>query len=428
MPVPNEPRKPENRNPDGAGWGPSLDALVERGFRDATDLEGSAACDEHAQKLLGLFRLLDAAAVPAENLSAHRETLVDLTLARVMRESERASAEPHLCASDDEALRSLVMAGFDPEAVPSKLAERARVHRRLADLVVAGKVSDAELKDRLIDETMQHVEEYAHRSIPFERPVRFSTGRLMDLVSVAAMLLVGVGVLWPALSAAREQSRRYACEGNFGRTAASMAVYAGANNDELPMVTAGLGLPSFSGLGSPSVGRDSGRWWEVGNRQGTSNSANLYTLARAGYSDLNALACPGNPNAARGTPGYDDVDWANIQQVSYSYQIMFGPKRPHWNDSSRVAVLADRSPVILRAIRNDIILPYENSPNHGGKGQAVLFTDGSALWLPTPELDNGDNIWLPKGLEAVLDMIAGRELRLEGTEFPSGAADAFLGP
>jgi len=31
-------------------------------------------------------------------------------------------------------------------------------------------------------------------------------------------------------------------------------------------------------------------------------------------------------------------------------------------------------------------------------------------------------------LEAVLDMIAGRELRLEGTEFPSGAADAFLGP
>ena len=36
-----------------------------------------------------------------------------------------------------------------------------------------------------------------------------------------------------------------------------------------------------------------------------------------------------------------------------------------------------------------------NSPNHGGKGQNVLFRDGSVKFCKSPELD-GDNIYLNK--------------------------------
>lgn len=424
----NHPAQPENspsleaadRLP--ASLALELDALIDSGFAQVSEDSSAASQRPERQKLRHLLSLLDCRPASATGPSSDRETLINLTIAQVLNDHQLRLPEPRLSPVDEEALQSLVMAGFDPKSVPSVFARSAQQHRRLADLVTSGSEAHAEGRASRIAAVMERVEAAAPAPIPFERFSRPSSPRWADIGSVAAVLLIAAGVLWPALSEAREQARRVACESNFSQTAASMAVYAGSNRDEMPMITAGFG---YSGRDrDPEAGQ---RWWEVGNRRGTSNSANLYTLARTGYADLNRLACPGNPHAPHQLPA-DAVDWQNINQVSYSYQIMSGPKRPDWNNLGRVAVLADRSPVVLRAVRGEIIQPWENSPNHHGRGQGVLFTDGSAIWLKTPELDNGDNIWLPKGLEAVLGMVSGRELRLEGTEFPSGAADAFLGP
>jgi hypothetical protein len=119
---------------------------------------------------------------------------------------------------------------------------------------------------------------------------------------------------------------------------------------------------------------------------------------------------------------------------------MFGPERPQWSGSqrheatrkpatdARVVILTDRSPVVLRAARGQAVNPWENSPNHGRHGQKVMFSDGSAAWYTTPELDNRDNIWLPLPLERAIGQVTGREVRLEGNEFPASARDAFVGP
>jgi hypothetical protein len=195
-----------------------------------------------------------------------------------------------------------------------------------------------------------------------------------------------------------------------------MGGYANDFRDELPVATASLG--------------GSARWWDVRRDAPVSNAANLYTLPRAGYARLSDLACAGNPAACRNgrcEPGA--MDWSCLDEVSYSYQIMFGDHRPRWNAAGRHVVLTDRSPVVRRAVRGEAINPDENSSNHGGAGQNLLFSDGSAQWTSSPVLPDGDNIWLPKPRVVEVTFVRTPEtVRIEGRELPRDENDAFVGP
>jgi hypothetical protein len=76
------------------------------------------------------------------------------------------------------------------------------------------------------------------------------------------------------------------------------------------------------------------------------------------------------------------------------------------------------------------MFPFEPSPNHRGQGQHALFADGSVRWLETPVLPSGDNIWLPKPIEMLIDLAAKRQglEPLRGTEAPADRTDSFVGP
>jgi hypothetical protein len=400
------------------GLGPAdaaaLDALVEAGMDEAMVMQRNAALAQRAARIREILGLLDChtSADPA---------LADVTMARILKARREAqhqrqpAAEPILCPDDEEALDAWVMAGYDAARVPSALRQRARRHQAIATLVRAGRPElDREL---LLDRTLAAVQAQIDKQsegMVFEAPrPRRGSLRLADLVSVAAVLLIGSAVLFPVMTAVREQSRRAICHNNLHATAMAMSAYAGSYQDSLPVVTASLGQ---------------GRWWDVGRPQ-HSNSANLYTLARTGFTELANLACPGNPVAPTAIIQPDALDWRGLAEISYSYQIMFGPARPGWSSGQRTVVLADRSPVVPRAVRGELIAPFANAPNHGGAGQHVLFNDGAARWLRTPVLDNGDNIWLPRGWEIRIQQMSGRSLDpLSGRELPDAADDAFLGP
>jgi hypothetical protein len=109
-------------------------------------------------------------------------------------------------------------------------------------------------------------------------------------------------------------------------------------------------------------------------------------------------------------------------------------------------ILADKSPVIIRAANHEPIQPYENSPNHGGQGQYALFADGSTLWLTSPIVGD-DNIWLNRQQEAAVKLAEGvvhdlmpnarpgtrvevsvRMPVMRGNELPESRTDSFLGP
>lgn len=380
------------------------------------------------QRLDALLSLLGA----PTGVEVNRDLMIDLTLARVAR-SRRSGAGEYagpafaggdLSPEDDDALEALVAAGMDPSQTPGPLRRRCE---RLAALLGTMSVGKSELgpTNDLVQRTLARVQENVQAeesrlSVAALGGVADSRGgrvrfRLADVVSVAALVLIGFGVLMPVGQAVQGAARRTACEGNLAAAGLGFGLYAGANKDVLPMASA-------SPAGRP--------WWFVGNGPEQSNSANLYTLVRSGMNKVSDLACGGNARAVFSEARPNATDWGCLEEVSYSYQNMFAVERPRWTGGARVIVLTDRSPVVLKAYNRMVIDPLENSPNHGGRGQAALFNDGAVTWLNSPVLQNGDNVWLPRAIEDVIRQLTRPRAAdpLQGTESPAGADDVFVGP
>lgn len=406
-PIPPRPSITQTLRPDDLR---AVDAVAASGFRGGVVPEGLG---DRSKRLLSLLALLDAD-LPAREMpsDADRRLLVDVTMARVLRSREDVAARID-SAEQPSALVPMSAAevdGFfawqDPDA-PTKASGLLTLLDTRAGI--------AEHEGRsLIDRTMRLIES-ASRPIqlpPVSATERAESGagwsfRIRDLVSVAAVLLIGISVMWPMLVSSREQARMIRCADNSARAGIGFSSYAADHDGHLPQ-TAGLGA-----VGSMP-------WWNVGQEK-ASNSSNLYRLADLGYVQFADLACPGNPDACP-CPSHEAArDWESLEQVSYSYRVPSG-LRPMLEQGGTVVLMADRSPVILRAVRGEAIDPNAVSPNHGGRGQHVLFGDGSVRLLLTPLLDSGDNLWLPREAEGQAAPT------LTGTETPADASDAFVGP
>ncbi len=383
----------------------ALDSLIGSGFSG----EFGEAWSPEGRRISDLLSLLDR---PTAESDATRALLIDVTMARVLRATERDLAgriHPKGAAetlSKDSAamVDELVRYGW------RERAEKASGAAALLSLLDTGARHDA---SGLVDSTLARVRHQIESTrsrfrLSPERPVGVprSGFRLTDLVGVAAAILLGASVVWPMLVGSREQARGAMCAANLARAALGFSQYAADHHDQLPQVRA-----SFLG----------GTWWDVGTHD-RSHSANLYRLVKGGYASLADLSCPGNasaPTLSHADDG-DAHDWKSADEVSFSYQLP-GPGRPGWNAGAQFVVLADRSPVIRRSRIGELADPNESSRNHGGRGQNILFGDASIRFYVRPVLENGDNIWLP-GLQTGLDR------PLTGRETPVSDGDAFVGP
>lgn len=399
----------------GGGTG-SVDASPRLSEADAEALEAffDAGCDvervpasirPRVVRVAGLLGLLEAG--PAGGAARRVEG--------VLRRLGEAGAS-ELSLDDAEALDAWVLAGFDASRVPAALRERATAHEALASLVREAPTRRVSAFERaaLVERTMGRIAEARESGADVMRG-RTARNRMADVLSVAAVMLIGASVLWPVMTGVREGAREAACASNLRAVARAMGAYTGDHDQVLPMVTAGFG---------------SGTWWNVGSDPERSNSANLYAVARQRYASLAELACPGNPSAITAPRSPEARDWGNLDELSYSYRVMARPERELWGQPSALVVVADRSPVVVRAVRGQVVYPLESSPNHRGRGQHGLMADGTAEWLESPALASGDNIWLPKPIEVMLD-VASRRRGIEpisGTEAPAGRQDSFVGP
>lgn len=412
----------------------ALDALVDSGMR--VDAAASGESGARQRRVLEVLDLLSVSGLSGrESAQDQRESLVALTLARVaqQRRAEQAEADIAITLSPDDrdALEQLVAAEFDPQRVSTAMRPRAtQAASLLAKLEPPAGVlnSDAAAPDRLVQMTLDRVakadREQRSRMTLTGAPGSEMEGtgrrfRMTDLVSVAALLLIATAVIGPMVSSVRGIGQRVACQSNMGSLASAFGLYAGDSRDSLPMASASL-------AGTP--------WWNVGKVQ-ESNSANLFTLSRTGYTCLNTLACPTNARGVNCKSRPSDMDWSCLEEVSFSFQNLFARERPSWgtaervpsNGYGRVVVLVDRSPVVPLAVRGFRINPLDNSPSHKRMGQNVLFNDGSSAWLRSPVLESGDNIWLPRVIETMMER-AGEADPLKGTESPESRDDSFVGP
>lgn len=334
---------------------------------------------------------------------------------------------------DLEALDVLAQSQWNPSSLPGPLRARGEVLSRMLGSLHATDLGSESHKHQRIDRTLAAIANQPKTlrlvgtgSRAALSPADFSGGssrrgiKLLDVVGVAAMVLVGASVLWPTFQSVRSAASQSACASRQAGMAMAFGQYSSDNRASLPMATASI-------AGST--------WWNVGTPR-QSNSANLFTLARTGYSTVSQLTCCGNPDgrACQVTLGDKAEDWQRLEEVSYSFRNMFAHQRPTMDTQGRWVVLADRSPVVIAARRGDrVIFVNQNSPNHAGRGQNILFNDGSSTWSIRPVVE-GDNIWLPGRLEAVMKAQGGAASSqqacepLRGIEEPTTKVDAFLCP
>lgn len=371
-------------------------------------MAGEAPADDRERRLAELLGLLNA-----ESAISADSALTDLTMLRIMRATGspalvEADETPELTPMDAEALDAWMMASGRVERVPAALRERAQKIHGLATLVSQG--PEPAVSGDMIDTLMTRVAQTPTKSSEAEQPEIAGRIRLADLMSIAAVLVVGVSVIWPMLTSMREAHYKTVSSARMAAAGNGMAAYA-SNYGALPQASASL-------AGDP--------WWEVGENPAHSNSANLFTLASDGFVEIAQLASPTNPQAPTSVKGEGASDWASLDEVSYSYRNMFGGQNQAFNITPASALLADRSPIVPPSRRGETARADANSRNFAGRGQHVLFGDGSVVWLTRPFLENGDNIWLPGTVER--DLARDGWATLRGTETADGPADAFLVP
>ena len=404
----------------------ALDALVSNRFQ--------AKAEPAQQAIARLLGTLRAGPTPDP-------ALVDVTLAQIQssaRDQQRAEALDGATLTPDaaESLDAWMSEHGNAQRVPGELRVRATKASALAALV-SQTHAPAGGRELLIERTLQSITTSREQEPALRAPLAGGM-RLRDVISIAATLLLGVSVLWPIFSTVRRSRERSACETNMAGIGSAMGLYSGDFDGQLPTSHAALAGTS---------------WLSVGDEAAPGNSANLFTLAREQYATIALLACRGNPHAAYDmTPG--SRDWRASPEVSYSYYVLAGGPRPSWRQNPGTVVLADRSPVALRAMAGMPIEPEANSANHAGSGQWALFLDGSSRWLRTPMLTTAtgpDNIWLPLTIEEALHNAgvfsratgatqgrialpteaqaqSQKMLRMFGTLTPGSVQDSFVAP
>jgi hypothetical protein len=359
--------------------------------------------------------------VPAVGLDdqAVRTSMTDRVVGAVRAAREQTfEAEAELSREDGEALESFVMSGYNAERTPSGVRREARAHAAVHALITdLGPENERWIAAGRTVRTESVLEAVASASapIPMDTPVRRRSFRIADVLAAAAALLLVSAFTMPVMNAFSEDGRRRVCTSNLQAAGLGLGLYTIDNNDALPMATAGFG------------GDWSGDWSRVG-KPGESQSANLFTLVRTRHVQPWELACPGNEAAPRGMIDRDAGDWDSLEEVSYSYRLM--PRGRARADvlAGDAVLLADRSPMLLAALAGRRVSPEASSPNHGMDGQHLLRLDGGVSWHASPVLANGDNIWLPRGVERAIQDYRKKIGYIEGTELPESTDDTFLGP
>ncbi len=234
-------------------------------------------------------------------------------------------------------------------------------------------------------------------------------GGLRDVISVAAVFVLMVGLGVPGLINMRQRNQRIGCNQNLASLAQGLQSYA---------TTYGSALP-FLGWGSDRSWRPTPQ----PNVRLQHNRQHLEPLALEQYvSDARRFICPSGcdvpmtrEQVRRG------VAFADARNVSYAYFNMAGAK-PRLGDNPELPIFADDNPLFDNGTpRLDIRKLWKdaeemNSPAHRGAGQNVLSLGGHVRWTRTPHAGiDKDNIWT---LNAVSDYT--------GREGPTTDTDAHL--
>lgn len=241
-----------------------------------------------------------------------------------------------------------------------------------------------------------------------------------EIAATAAGILIIAGVFFPVTRNMRYRARLVQCNANLAGIGQSINRYANDHAGAIPSVATVAGDP----------------WWKVGaeGEQNHSNTRHLWLLVKQNYIQPNQFTCPGR-RYKKVSPLQQEMiaglnDFPSRKYVTYSFRLI------HEQDgrklaTQRIPIMADANPLFencpesedcykhreFEPIRLSDKLMRANSKNHRGKGQHVMFSDSSTVFMKNRIIDNSDDIFTIKDKRTY-----------RGVESPSSAADIFLVP
>jgi type II secretory pathway pseudopilin PulG len=241
-----------------------------------------------------------------------------------------------------------------------------------------------------------------------------------EFAATAAAIILISGILFPTFSYMRQQSRLTACTANMQSVGQAINQFLSDNGKNLAGVELSAGSP----------------WWKIGDQsqQSQSNTRFAWQMVKQDYVKPNDFVCAGHRGGCPVTPEQllsQLQDFSSRNNISYSF-IIISDKMPPLQGGSRKIVMGDMNPVFrsipmygnsayekmkeFEKVLLDQQLKQMSSTNHYGKGQNVMYSDGSAEFIKD-RVVNGDDIFTVRGVDSYT-----------GTESPADENDIFLVP
>ena len=270
-----------------------------------------------------------------------------------------------LSSADREALDRLMERGWEPDPGDEREQAVLEAVRRLDAMSVPE--SDASLVDATLARVAAAERDRDRRMHVDARPVRMR--RWSDVAGVAAAMLLTVGVAWPVIGHVRATAMQQGCANNLRGLATGLISYAQDHRGRLPLTP---------GAASMLEGRTASPDWHTYDHMG-----NMVALVRMGFCSARHLHCPA---CAQSTP-----------HRHFAFRMPAADRPFTLTMVGSGPLLSDAKPAIEARRTGVPVGPGCVSPNHGLRGQNVLFGDGSLLWMTVPEV-GGDNIFLIQGV------------------------------
>jgi prepilin-type processing-associated H-X9-DG protein len=312
------------------------------------------------------------------------------------------------------------------DACPDNLVDLTIARLKLA---ASGTRTPNNQLHQLLEQERLSISQTRPTPVDEEKSSRSASGRsflrpVFEIFAAAASIALVAGILFPGLGAFRAHSRQVACERNLGRIGAAFASFAQDNHDRLSEARVKAGSP----------------WWKIGmqGQETESNTRYPFMLVKQGYVDGKVFVCKGykhaHPFTAQASKMAQLNDFPSRDNITYSFTLFcnenLNPLTP-----SRKIIASDLNPIFVSVFKKissdpgfyqqmtdfEKVLLNEQlkemmSQNHRGRGQNVLYCDGSVEYIQE-RIVNGDDIFTVNGVNAYT-----------GRETPTDQNDTFLAP
>jgi hypothetical protein len=329
---------------------------------------------------------------------------------RIASQGEAAQAEALISSSQEaselyQTLRATLapLDTIEEQSCPDELAERTIV--RISGLTDSGQIK--------LEQLIAAEQKQPTIKIHFWH-------NLGQMAAAAAVIIFLAGILIPSLGLARQRYWQQRCQMQLGNIFQGVTRYASDYDGKLSAVIARPDTP----------------WCRVGyqGQEDYSNTRSLWRLVKGGYVKNPAdFQCPGR---IRGRVLQIDImavrnsnDFPDRRYVTYSPRIIC-TKGANGFSLAQQPLMSDLNPIFenlpqestfeINLRINDKLLTI-NSPNHGGRGQNLLFGNGKVQFIKVRRIDNTDDDFF-----TLQEMQPGS--KVTGCEVPSCDTDVILAP